>query len=252
MQELFKEHPIYAIKVSNFGNVKTLEDKNFKVSKNQRYIRLQAVNKTNYEIKFLSIHRLVAELFINFIPKDMVVNHIDGNKHNNNVKNLEIISYKENTQHAYKLGLIKNKYGEKHYNNKLEEIQIIEIYKLIKQGFVNKQISDIMKVDFRTISLIRTGKRWKHLFNTHMKEVIESKGTNKDLSFCFKVIEDLGILSNIQISKKYNLEPSLVSRVRSKQTWISVWNKFEKSATTISKESTLQANGSGKAENPNE
>lgn len=251
MQEIFKEHPIYAIKVSNFGNVKTLDDKEFKkVSKNQRYIRLQAVNKINYEIKFLSVHRLVTELFIKNIPENMVVNHIDGNKHNNNIDNLEIVSHKENINHAYKLGLIKNKYGEQHHNSKLEEKDILEIYKLIKKGFVNKQISEIMKVDFRTVSLIRNGKRWKRLFKLHMKEIIKSKGTNKDLVFCFKLLEDLNKLTNIQISKKYNLEPSLISRVRSKQTWISVWNKFEKSATTIPKGSTLQANGSGKAENP--
>ena len=41
-----------------------------------------------------------------------------------------------------------------------------------------------------------------------------------------------------------------MSRVRSKQTWLSVWRIYTESATTIPQGSTLQANGSGKAEGP--
>lgn len=53
------------------------------------------------------VHLLVAQQFIpnpNNLP---VVNHIDGNKQNPNMNNLEWCTYSENTQHAFNTGLIK-------------------------------------------------------------------------------------------------------------------------------------------------
>ena len=52
------------------------------------------------------IHRLLAEYYLGFQEKGgRVINHIDGNKQNNNISNLEIISSSENLLHAYKMGL---------------------------------------------------------------------------------------------------------------------------------------------------
>ena len=46
-----------------------------------------------------SLHRIVAEAFLDTWNSDLVVNHKDGDKHNNSVDNLEMVTYKENTQH---------------------------------------------------------------------------------------------------------------------------------------------------------
>lgn len=65
-----------------------------------------------------SVHRLVA---LNFVPnpeKKLEVNHIDGNKLNNNASNLEWCTRSENEQHAWKNGLkpnlVKGKFGKDH------------------------------------------------------------------------------------------------------------------------------------------
>lgn len=55
--------------------------------------------------KDLLIHRAVALLFIDSSNDLPCVNHKDGNKNNNNVRNLEWVTHKENTAHAFEVGL---------------------------------------------------------------------------------------------------------------------------------------------------
>ena len=54
------------------------------------------------------IHRLVAETFIDNPKNYKEVNHIDGNKSNNRIDNLEWCDRKHNVLHSYQLGLKKS------------------------------------------------------------------------------------------------------------------------------------------------
>lgn len=66
------------------------------------FVRLEFEGK----LKGVKIHRLVAENFLGPKPSDEhVINHIDGNKQNNDVSNLEWTTVAGNTQHAYRTGL---------------------------------------------------------------------------------------------------------------------------------------------------
>ena len=53
--------------------------------------------------KGINIHRLVAELFVPNPNNLQTVNHIDGDKTNNNVENLEWCSYSDNEIHSYQV-----------------------------------------------------------------------------------------------------------------------------------------------------
>lgn len=51
------------------------------------------------------VHRLLWTLTRGLIPEPLQINHIDGNKHNNEWYNLEIVTSSENNKHAYDTGL---------------------------------------------------------------------------------------------------------------------------------------------------
>lgn len=51
-----------------------------------------------------TVHQIVCEVFLNHIPNKFkyVINHIDGNKLNNNLTNLEVVSHRDNTSICFK------------------------------------------------------------------------------------------------------------------------------------------------------
>lgn len=98
-------------------------DSNFRVSNTGRvwsnykkgYITLKVSSK-GYNRAYMGkkpyvVHRLVAKAFIPNPENKPQVNHIDGNKLNNRVDNLEWCTAQENMEHAFKSGLIKNLKG---------------------------------------------------------------------------------------------------------------------------------------------
>lgn len=127
------------------------------------------LNKKGYEMamlygnnkrKFYAVHRLVAE---HFIPNPFnlpQVNHIDGNKRNNYMENLEWVFASKNIQHSYDNGLTPK--GEKHHQSKLTRENVAEIKKLLKDGMHSqRQIAKMFNVSQCPISEIKRGIIWK-------------------------------------------------------------------------------------------
>lgn len=111
------------------------------------------LNRTFY------IHRLVYEFWKERIPKGMQINHIDGNKTNNNLNNLELVSRKDNMKHAQEMGLLV--VGEDSYLSKLKESQVIEILKSEKDTKILSENYNILQKQIRNI---KNGKSWKHVY----------------------------------------------------------------------------------------
>lgn len=111
--------------ISDKGRIKSLVNNN---GKRRELIRIPRKGKNGYlylnlwkdgKCKSKKIHRLVAEHFIKNPNNKPQVNHIDGNKLNNKVSNLEWCTAQENTMHAINTGLMKLGHfvqkGEKNY-----------------------------------------------------------------------------------------------------------------------------------------
>ncbi|ALO80891.1 NUMOD4 domain-containing protein [Enterococcus faecalis] len=85
--------------VSNLGNVYSFKTNKYLKPSGDKY--LHVILSKNNRTKTVRIHRLVAEAFIPNQDNKPQVNHIDGDRYNNNVKNLEWLTCKENIVHAY-------------------------------------------------------------------------------------------------------------------------------------------------------
>lgn len=82
------------------------------------------------------IHRLVATEFLEKKEGKTTVNHIDGNKHNNNVDNLEWATPSENIKHSFDvLGKKSPMFGKKGASNKNSKT----VYQISKNGLVIKK-----------------------------------------------------------------------------------------------------------------
>lgn len=105
--------------VSNMGRVKSLDryvktnkggktllkSKIMKPMERKGYMRV-SLTKNNFD-KTYSIHRLVGIAFIPNPDNKPQINHINGNRSDNRVENLEWCTNGENQKHAYKIGLHK-------------------------------------------------------------------------------------------------------------------------------------------------
>lgn len=153
--------------VSSNGVVKSLKSNvllKVKTSSTGRYPSVNLFKTGKFETK--KVHRLVAEAFILNIDKKPCVNHKDSNRQNNCASNLEWVTYKENTVHAYKLGrlhVFSTSQGESAPGSKLKEKQVLEIISLIKKGGKRKDLAKTFNVCESTIDAIANNQTWKYL-----------------------------------------------------------------------------------------
>jgi len=151
--------------VSDTGRIKSLKRKGKGTPHTQDLIR-----KTNYlpkgqelvslskngKVKTLLVHRLVAKAFLPNPNNYPQINHLDGNRKNNNLDNIEWCNQAQNQKHAWDTGLILR---ENHNTTKLDENKVREI----RISFPSKTMLALSReydVNISTISRIIHRQMW--------------------------------------------------------------------------------------------
>lgn len=150
--------------VSNFGRVKSIKSKKEKLLKGRDdsngYLKVALYkNKTCIQKK---IHRLVALVFIENPYNKKTVNHINGIKSDNRLKNLEWATYSENSKHSFDNNLQAPRKGVENNKAKLTEHQVLEI-RNYKGIFNTYELGIMYGVNNTTIGSILNRKTWKHI-----------------------------------------------------------------------------------------
>jgi len=186
MKEIWKDIEKYEgiYQISNYGRVKSLPrliargSNSFPIK--ERYLSLTKNNGNGYLIcclcdgsskKNFYFHRLVAQHFLIKIEGSDVVNHIDANRKNNNVNNLEWVTTKENIHHTIKLGR-KTDIGVNSPNTHLVESDVIEIYKMaISKKIKQDDIGKLFNITQSAISCIKMRKTHKETINKYLESL---------------------------------------------------------------------------------
>lgn len=171
--EIFKDLPGYEgeYQVSDMGRIKSLKTKRGLIlkPKKNKFGYMTIVLSKDHTPKTHSIHSLVLIAFVSDRPEGLVVNHIDGNKANNTLGNLEWVTQQENTIHSYRvLKHIPHKpplrYGEEHHFAKLSQEKVAEIRELYATGeYPSRRLAAMYGVSKVNILNIVNNKIWRNI-----------------------------------------------------------------------------------------
>ncbi len=183
MKEIWKDIEGYEglYQVSNLGRVKSLE-RLVTPRPGVAYTRPEQIIKHNYGSKIKGypnlnlcrdgrvvnalIHRLVAQAFIPNPDNKRCINHIDGDKNNFKISNIEWVTHSENTKHAFRTGLQKQNhvFGTGHGMSKMNGLYVQVIRETYASNMGSQRsIAEYFKVAQATIRNIIIRKTWSHI-----------------------------------------------------------------------------------------
>ena len=146
--------------VSNTGKIRNKSNKHEYLLHKGGIGYLQICTSIHGVRKNIKAHKAVAETFIENPLGKPFINHIDGNKLNNNVSNLEWVTRQENLVHAKTHGLLEGQrqFGTKNPRCKLTDNEVMQIRELYQCGKSTKYLAKVFNVS-----------------NTHIRDIVNNK-----------------------------------------------------------------------------
>lgn len=184
---------------------------------NNGYIRV-----TIFGERYLK-HRVIAKKYLPKVKKKKYINHIDGNKLNNNKSNLEWCTMSENIQHAFNTGLktpnISSRCGEKNANATLTEVQVSAIRKEVNMTAL--ELANKYNTSKSTIRHILKNRSWVHLLSKNTKPIILK---NKRIKLSFIIADEIrkkvsNGVKQIDLAILYKVNRDVISKIIRNKTW---------------------------------
>lgn len=201
---------IYSLKSKKFLNLQ-YNDNGYVV------VTLRKDGKT----KTLRIHRLVALMYLRDSYFDGAhVNHIDGDKTNNNVQNLEWVTRQENMRHAYDNDLVLSK------PKILSDDDLHLICQSLEQGSRVVDVAKMFSVDRETIDRIYRGTLFKHISYEYDFSKVPKQGrisVEKVIDVCRLLSEGKPLKD---ISEDVNVHISTVKAIKQRRVHTHISNSF--------------------------
>lgn len=160
---MWKQVQDFDYEINEEGIVRRISSKRVKKPylRKDGYVGIQ-LYKSKTEVLNFQLHRLIAIAFIpnpNNLP---FINHMDSDRQNNKISNLEWCTKQENVIHGYISGFASNR-GSKNGFSKLSEQQVLEIRKKKTEGLTHQQLANMYNVSYGCITGIIQRTNWKHI-----------------------------------------------------------------------------------------
>jgi len=158
--------------VSNFGRIKRISVRSSHSSRfvgrfrkpqkhNDGYLQID-LSRGHHQL----IHKIVMDAFVGPCPSGYEVNHIDHDRQNNCLRNLEYVTPKENVNKSLVLGvaLLNKARGEKQGLAKLTTEQVVNIRRIFNENKISyRALGKMFNVNGRAIQAIVLRETWKHV-----------------------------------------------------------------------------------------
>ncbi len=185
MYIVIEDFPKYEI--NNQGDIRFVSTKKTKYTNTNKQGYKVVMFKKGGKTYSKKIHRYVAQYFLeeptielkeecarNY-PYVVCVNHIDHDKLNNDVTNLEWCTHKHNTQESWRVGNTPALKGESNGRAVLNESLVHEMCAAFEKGMMPTKAVEVFGVSRQQATKIRAGFAWKHISEQYNIQVRRRK-----------------------------------------------------------------------------